>query len=403
MAGCARRLTAVTTDGRWTADGRRWTADGGPPTTNQGREEMGWVKNHESSMPHRLSLAMVHGLWSSVHRPKSPHTAVFAQTAIKDHGGATTARNGHFDRACTELVEVLSAGCFEPRWNAEQPALSPSVPATSLPHRQNCALPDCVLHEAMITTPIHHTHYPRKRAAMPDPSPALRAANERLLALRAQLDRQRSAEAAHPQPEPTQTPAETAVGPPPPDTHHALPDALPAHLGWDSPAVTTALRARQQPETAVSPETQAPHSSQPPSALAGHNPNSSQPTANAQLSTGNCQLSTANQPPSSLGQAQGRSFCPLPSSFQIHPSLALALLRGQQVAAGRLWLLLRLLDSEGRGWLAGPTSKLPLPIPIPPPTSAPLVICASCWPMATAVSGSARAARPLLSLPKEPV
>jgi hypothetical protein len=197
---------------------------------------------------------------------------------------------------------------------------------------------------------MHHPHYPRKRAAMPDPSPALRAANERLLALRAQLARQRSAEAGHPQPESTQIPAETAVAPPP-DTHHALPDSLPAHLGWDSPAVTTALRARQQSETAVSPDTQAPHSSQPPSALAGHDPNSSQPPANAQLSTGKCQLSTANQPLSSLQQAQGRSFCPLPSSFQIYPSLALALLRGQQVAAGRLWLLLRLLDSEGRGWL----------------------------------------------------
>ena len=39
------------------------------------------------------------------------------------------------------------------------------------------------------------------------------------------------------------------------------------------------------------------------------------------------------------------------SVFAIHPSLALALLRRQQVAAGRLWLLLRALDDAGRGWL----------------------------------------------------
>ncbi len=35
----------------------------------------------------------------------------------------------------------------------------------------------------------------------------------------------------------------------------------------------------------------------------------------------------------------------------LHPSIGLGMLRGKKVASGRLWLLLRFLDKEGRGWL----------------------------------------------------
>lgn len=38
--------------------------------------------------------------------------------------------------------------------------------------------------------------------------------------------------------------------------------------------------------------------------------------------------------------------------FTIHPDLAVALLRNDLAAAGRIWLLLRHLDSEGRGWVS---------------------------------------------------
>jgi hypothetical protein len=79
--------------------------------------------------------------------------------------------------------------------------------------------------------------------AQPAPSPALRAANERLLALRAQLERQSDRSAA--------VQAETAVADP--SGPQEPPAPLPAHLGWDSPAVTTAVRTRQtEPETATS-------------------------------------------------------------------------------------------------------------------------------------------------------
>ncbi len=173
--------------------------------------------------------------------------------------------------------------------------------------------------------------------ARPAPSPALRAANERLLALRAQLERQPDRSAA------TQT--ETTAADPSDPLDSA--DQLPAHLGWDSPAVTTAVRARQvasavngSEETtgtdyldqfgAGSVEVAVSHSAPPPDPA----------TAASTLQT-----SAKDQPTSS-------SLFPLPSSFPLHPTLALALLRQQQVAVGRLWLLLRLLDSEGRGWLS---------------------------------------------------
>jgi len=39
------------------------------------------------------------------------------------------------------------------------------------------------------------------------------------------------------------------------------------------------------------------------------------------------------------------------ASVSLHPSLALGMLQAGQAAAGRLWLVLRYLDKEGRGWL----------------------------------------------------
>ena len=159
--------------------------------------------------------------------------------------------------------------------------------------------------------------------AMPDPSPDLLAANERLLALREQLERQPDRSAA------TQT--ETTAADPSDPTNS--PDQLPAHLGWDSPAVTTAVRARQVASAA--------------------NDGSEETVGSEcldQLDTGSVEVavSPTSVPPDPTGPTNHVS---LPSVISLHPSLALALLRQQQVAVGRLWLLLRLLDSEGRGWL----------------------------------------------------
>ena len=60
--------------------------------------------------------------------------------------------------------------------------------------------------------------------------------------------------------------------------------------------------------------------------------------------TGHWQPVTNNQPPATSNQR--------PATIPLHPTVALALLREERVAEGRLWLLLRALDSEGRGWWA---------------------------------------------------
>lgn len=131
------------------------------------------------------------------------------------------------------------------------------------------------------------------------PSPELLAANERLLVLRGQL--------APPRP----------ATPPTPPVEAGLADVLsrlPAHLGWESQAVTAALRPKP-----ASPEPEPPPA----------------------------ELPTPPLPePTTL-----TATCPL------HPDLALALLRQERTADGRLWLLLRQLDEAGRGWVAMETAQ----------------------------------------------
>lgn len=43
---------------------------------------------------------------------------------------------------------------------------------------------------------------------------------------------------------------------------------------------------------------------------------------------------------------------PPPASIVVHPTLLLAMLKQEQVAFGRIWLLAKLLDTSGRGWLS---------------------------------------------------
>lgn len=193
------------------------------------------------------------------------------------------------------------------------------------------------------------------------PSPALQAANARLLSLRARLQAERASPAIPPTPaargqsllppgdDMGQNGRRTAVAPLAEEqvvcianeTNTAvlpgmaeggaatggaatgvLPDliaALPPHLGWGSTAVTAHLRHTHAApdslhETAVAPTL---------------------PTPTLH--------STLPSPHSALHTPQ--------SAISLPPSLALALLRQGRVAEGRLWLLLRWLDSDGRGWL----------------------------------------------------
>jgi hypothetical protein len=174
--------------------------------------------------------------------------------------------------------------------------------------------------------------------AQPAPSPALRAANERLLALRAQLERQSDRSAA--------VQAETAVADP--SGPQEPPAPLPAHLGWDSPAVTTAVRTRQtEPETATSKSSVQATSTMPVPSQSRYSAQAVGKPTDSSPDPGNAPA-TANPDP----DPETSNCSPLPDAFPLHPGLALALLRQKEVAVGRLWLLLRLLDSEGRGWLS---------------------------------------------------
>ena len=95
-------------------------------------------------------------------------------------------------------------------------------------------------------------------------------------------------------------------------TSPVLSGLLPEHLGWDSYAVTRAIRLKQ-PTT------------------------DHQPTA------------TSNHPlPAANGSPATRLRQP---TTKLYPDIALGMLQQELTAAGRLWLLLRFLDKEGRGWL----------------------------------------------------
>jgi hypothetical protein len=138
----------------------------------------------------------------------------------------------------------------------------------------------------------------------PHPATAVQAANARLWALRANHAAQRTPDTAS---DLTRQPASDLPNSP----------ALPPHLGWHSAAVTAALRRRVPPTPSTGLDFDAIHH-----------------TAGLADDTG-----------SADAWPNGRTV-------RLHPSLSLAFLRTRQTACGRLWLLLRTLDTDGRGWLS---------------------------------------------------
>lgn len=139
------------------------------------------------------------------------------------------------------------------------------------------------------------------------PSPQLQAANQRLHELRAQ---QKGASTAH------CVPPWEAAPPPDPLATADIVAELPSHLGWGSAPATQAARAarkrRQEAEQQKQP-------------LSLPQPAKSQPQPD-------------EKPPQR------------PKQIKLYPDLALGMMRQEQAAAGRIWLLLRHLDRDGRGW-----------------------------------------------------
>lgn len=119
---------------------------------------------------------------------------------------------------------------------------------------------------------------------------------------------------------------------------------FPDHLGWESTTLTAALRAghqRRKRNRETAGGRQQPVDK------------GQQPTSNRKNAS-NFLNSYSQQP---VRQARSRQWspstheaCPSPS-VKLYPDLALAMLRQGQVAAGRIWLLLKYLDKDGRGWI----------------------------------------------------
>lgn len=154
----------------------------------------------------------------------------------------------------------------------------------------------------------------------PPPSAALLAANARLLALRESLG------VAAP---PPFVPDAAANPTTPQPTSGTSSSPLPSHLGWESEAVTRAVRkALTRHEKGLN------------AAADGHTSFFPQPTH------------SASTLPSGAAEDSFLPTDPAQVTIKLYPSLALALLKREQVACGRVWLLLRSLDKAGRGWLA---------------------------------------------------
>lgn len=160
------------------------------------------------------------------------------------------------------------------------------------------------------------------------PSPALLQANRRLYELRKQTQAARPFTESPPEEAPVYERGATAV--PAPPIAETI-ETLPEHLGWGSEAVTAVVRTgyQRQRERAA--------------------------RAAAQSLSWLPALPCEKSPPSAAGKESTGFSAPHvtpDATVKLYPSIALGILRHKQAAAGRLWLLLRFIDQDGRGWIS---------------------------------------------------
>jgi hypothetical protein len=214
--------------------------------------------------------------------------------------------------------------------------------------------------------------------AVSDPSPCLLAANQRLLELRAQAQAHRPAGTNPVEAMPVGLvragcgllPWEEEVGPPRVTEMLAgLPAVLPIHLGWGSEALSRVLRqvqSRRQADEVGADGLAGPVAGGADHGWSGSVQGQSWPepepgpgsSVGGQFASGNGRFDRHDTrghtgSNSADGASTGRQAenSRLPADVKLYPDIGLAMLRQEQTAAGRLWLLLRGLDGEGRGWL----------------------------------------------------
>ncbi|WP_420640516.1 hypothetical protein [Candidatus Leptofilum sp.] len=164
------------------------------------------------------------------------------------------------------------------------------------------------------------------------PSPQLEAANQRLYALREQARVKRQAAGA-----PDELLRAAGNGLPwdagssrPSDSTASTIATLPGHLGWGSQPLTAVLRRQARESSSGTGEQEVL------ARLAETAVSASADTANEQHKLSTSRHAKANE-------AQ------LPDWVKLYPDIGLGMLREELTAPGRLWLMLRYLDSEGCG------------------------------------------------------
>ncbi len=132
-----------------------------------------------------------------------------------------------------------------------------------------------------------------------------------------------------------------------------LPRLLPHHLGWGSEPLTRTLRqaqARQQAETVEALTGRFGQSAGGETAVAGYEAEGAGSTY-IRKSDGLSLVEPNGRSIRSAADSGASTGLKPPPEVKLYPDIGLAMLRQEQTAAGRLWLLLRLLDEEGQGWL----------------------------------------------------
>jgi hypothetical protein len=162
-------------------------------------------------------------------------------------------------------------------------------------------------------------------------SPQLLEANRQLLALRKQVKEKRrmvASAAADAQESAAGLPWDYAASG---EEGPGASAVLPRHLGWGSEALTAVLRRRQ----------------------AGKPVDDAQSWLNAlheKIDSTSSETHTAGGPASKRPQSAMQNVSG-DGGVKLYPDIGLGMLRQEQTAPGRLWLMLRYLDEEGRGVL----------------------------------------------------
>lgn len=184
----------------------------------------------------------------------------------------------------------------------------------------------------------------------PAPSPALLEANRRLYELREQAQQMQRRPGG-----PAGTSgAPKAAGGPATDSCRRLSgsaaatvEALPAHLGWGSEALTAVLRQRGRRQAQLEQASAARRLDWLPAVT--------EQGGAGEGSDGACRQNR----PAASGDPPPKKR----ATLTLYPDIALAMLREEVAAAGRIWWLLRYLDRDGRGMLRIDMMKKQLTVP----------------------------------------